>query len=222
MIASETKRLVVLLLLAAALAVWAGLEPQRLADLAAWRDGHPVLAVLAARVLASLAGATAVCVVTGVVVFSTRVERGIQGLLRFVTWPEARLLLSRLLEAMQAYAERRPDLLNVLAGSVGVQVLRIIQAYFLGLSLGMSQPLSLYLAYIPLILLVMLLPVTVNGLGTSQAAFVWCFAQASVPRATSFTLSVLFVALGIVGNLPGGLLYVTGGLSAGGRRSTSR
>lgn len=60
MIASETKRLVVLLLLAAALAVWAGLEPQRLADLAAWRDGHPVLAFLAALVLASLAGAAPV------------------------------------------------------------------------------------------------------------------------------------------------------------------
>ena len=59
----------------------------------------------------------------------------------------------------------------------------------------------------------MLLPITVNGIGTSQAAFVWCFGATGVGRPEAFALSVLFVALGIVGNLPGGLLYATGGLT---------
>ena len=65
----------------------------------------------------------------------------------------------------------------------------------------------------------MLLPVTFNGIGTSQAAFVWFFAQCrrAAPRRRS-RLSVLFVALGIVGNLPGGILYAFGH-SAAGRRS---
>jgi glucose uptake protein GlcU len=52
--------------------------------------------------------------------------------------------------------------------------------------------------------------VTFNGIGTSQAAFVWFFAQAGVGAATAFALSVLFVALGIVGNLPGGIIFVLG------------
>jgi len=56
----------------------------------------------------------------------------------------------------------------------------------------------------------MLLPVTFNGIGTSQVAFVWFFARAGVPAASAFALSVLFVALGIIGNLPGGLLYAFG------------
>ena len=72
------------------------------------------------------------------------------------------------------------------------------------------MPLATYFAFIPLILLVMLLPVTFNGIGTSQAAFVWFFARAGVPAAAAFALSVLFVALGIVGNLPGALLYLSG------------
>jgi glycosyltransferase 2 family protein len=67
-----------------------------------------------------------------------------------------------------------------------------------------------YLVYIPLILLVMLLPVTFNGIGTSQAAFVWSFGQAGVDAGSAFALSILFVALGIVGNLPGGFLYAVG------------
>jgi hypothetical protein len=56
----------------------------------------------------------------------------------------------------------------------------------------------------------MLLPITVNGIGTSQAAFVWFFARAGVDAAPAFALSVLFVALGVVGNLPGAVLYATG------------
>ena len=60
--------------------------------------------------------------------------------------------------------------------------------------------------------LVLLLPITINGLGTCQAAFVWSFGTVGVGAADAFALSVLFLALGIVGNLPGGVLYATGGL----------
>jgi hypothetical protein len=56
----------------------------------------------------------------------------------------------------------------------------------------------------------MLLPVTFNGIGTSQAGFVWFFARVGVEAPSAFALSVMFVALGVVGNLPGGILYATG------------
>jgi hypothetical protein len=74
--------------------------------------------------------------------------------------------------ATRAYSRFHGELANVLAGSVGVQILRVIQAYCLGRALGVDASLAVYFAFIPLILLVMLLPVTINGLGTSQVAFV--------------------------------------------------
>ncbi len=98
----------------------------------------------------------------------------------------------------------------MLACSLGVQVCASLQAFCLGRSLGIDAPLAAYFAFVPLILLIMLLPVTFNGLGTSQAAFVWFFARAGVTSAAAFALSVLFVALGIVGNLPGAMLYAAG------------
>jgi hypothetical protein len=55
----------------------------------------------------------------------------------------------------------------------------------------------------------MLLPITVSGLGTSQVSFDYLFGQAGVPSAQAVALSILFVALGIVGNLPGSVLYAT-------------
>ncbi|MGH9329398.1 MAG: lysylphosphatidylglycerol synthase domain-containing protein, partial [Vicinamibacterales bacterium] len=104
----------------------------------------------------------------------------------------------------------RASLVNVTLGSIGVQVLRIGQAYCLGMSLGIAAPLSVYFALIPIVLLVMLVPVTIYGLGTSQLAFVWLFGTAGVAEPQAFALSVLFVALGAVGNLPGGLIYALG------------
>jgi hypothetical protein len=116
----------------------------------------------------------------------------------------------RLLASIRRYARHHTQLVAVLGSSILVQVLRIVQAYFLGRALAIAAPLPTYFAFVPLILLVMLLPVTFNGIGTSQYAFFWFFGRAGVAAAPAFALSVLFVALGVVGNLPGGLLYAAG------------
>ena len=121
-----------------------------------------------------------------------------------------RTIGAELTRATRAYGAFHAELVNVLAGSIAVQVLRIIQAWCLGRALGIEAPLAIYFGLIPLILLVMLLPVSINGIGTSQMGFVWFFGRAGVAEPQAFALSVLFVALGVIGNLPGGLLYAFG------------
>jgi hypothetical protein len=121
-----------------------------------------------------------------------------------------RSLGTELTQATRAYGRFHGELANVLAGSVVVQILRVLQAWCLGRALGIDASMVIYFAFVPLILLVMLLPVSINGIGTSQAAFVWFFGRAGVPGADAFALSVLFLALGVIGNLPGGLLYAFG------------
>jgi uncharacterized membrane protein YbhN (UPF0104 family) len=119
---------------------------------------------------------------------------------------------SNLLRSLRRYNHSMGALLSVVGGSIAVQLLRISQAWMLGLALGLHPGFVAYLLYIPVILLVMLLPISINGIGTSQAAFVWLFAESGVAAPDAFALSVLFVALGVVGNLPGGILYAVGGL----------
>ena len=116
----------------------------------------------------------------------------------------------RIFAALNAYRGHRTELVAVLAASIAVQVIRILQAWFLGLSLGITAGLTTYFAFIPIILLVMLLPITFSGLGTGNLAFWWTFQRAGVSEADAFALSVLFIALGIVGNLPGAILFATG------------
>lgn len=155
----------------------------------------------------SLLVAGAACAAGAAVVFSAGASRLAQRTSTRLPFAPLRAISGELVEATRAYRSFRSELANVLAGSVAVQILRVIQAYCLGRALGIEASPAIYFAFIPLILLVMLLPVTVNGLGTSQVAFVWFFGRLGVPPAEAFALSVLFVALGLVGNLPGGLLF---------------
>jgi uncharacterized protein (TIRG00374 family) len=150
-------------------------------------------------------------------VFSDSVAALAGRLVRRISAQRVRTGLGRLLEAIRRYRWWTRALANVLAGSIGVQLLRVAQAWLLGVALGISLGPAAYLVYIPLILLVMLLPITVNGIGTSQAAFVWLFGLSGVAAADAFALSVLFVALGIVGNLPGAVLFAFGGMRKGDR-----
>ena len=160
-------------------------------------------------IVLSLAAGAAACAATLVVVFSDAAAR-LAGAAIGRLPARLRDFGDGLLASVRRYSAYHGQLGSVLFGSIAVQTLRIVQAYFLGRGLGIAAPAATYFAFVPLILLVMLLPVTFNGIGTSQAAFVWFFGRVGVAAPTAFALSVLFVALGVVGNLPGGLLYAFG------------
>jgi uncharacterized protein (TIRG00374 family) len=166
-----------------------------------------------AVVFAGLALTAALTLVTVLMIFSERFGLWCAGIAGKMPSAAVRRAAGAIVGSVRSYARFHGQLVNVLAASVGVQVLRIIQAYCLGRSLGIDAGLTIYFAFIPVILLIMLLPVTINGLGTSQAAFVWFFGRVGVDAAPAFALSILYVALGIVGNLPGGLLYAMKGLA---------
>jgi glycosyltransferase 2 family protein len=161
-------------------------------------------------VVATLAASIAACGVGFGLVFSERVAALGRAAAARVPIPRVQRLGGDLIDAVRRFARSHGELAAVLALSVAVQIIRTLQAWCLGRSLHMVQGLPVYFALVPVILLIMLLPVTINGLGTSQAAFVVLFGQAGSSDADAFALSVLFVALGVVGNLPGALLYATG------------
>ena len=158
-------------------------------------------------VVASLAAAFAACAAAGLVVFSDRAAAAVLGLAGAVPASAVRRVASSLTDAVRRYARHRTALARVLLMSIAVQAIRIVQAWCLGVALGIDVPLSTYFAVMPVILLIMQVPITINGLGTTQVAFVTLFAASGVGAAPATALSVLFLVLGVIGSLPGGVLY---------------
>jgi len=141
------------------------------------------------------------------VVFSESAAGLVQRAGQLVPIGAVRRITASLTDAVRRYARHHRELLRVLVMSILVQVARILQAWCLGRALGIDLPLPTYFAFMPVIMLVMQIPITVNGFGTTQIAFERLFVPAGVAAAPTFALSILFLALGIVGSLPGGVLY---------------
>ena len=111
-------------------------------------------------------------------------------------------------DSVARYRGRRGILLTVFGLSVVVQWLRILEVFLLGGSLGIPVDLSYYLVFMPMGLLVFMLPVSIAGIGLPQGAIVWLLRPAGVPDVQAFALSTLFVVVGLIGTLPGLWLYL--------------
>lgn len=162
------------------------------------------------ELLLSLGLMFAVCAVAAAVVFSETAAGWVRAFAALMPIALLRRVAETLTDAVRRYADHHREMVRVLAYSIVVQIIRVLQAWCLGVGLGLSLPASAYFAFIPVIVLIMQLPITPNGLGTTQAAFYWLFLPAGAPAPRVFALSVLFLALGIVGTLPGGVLYALG------------
>ncbi|MDA1307784.1 MAG: lysylphosphatidylglycerol synthase domain-containing protein, partial [Acidobacteria bacterium] len=132
----------------------------------------------------------------------------LSGVQRFATIDR---LARKFLAAAGQYGTRHGLVARVLTASIAVQVLRTLQTWCLGLALGLTVAGTWYFAAVPVIVLLVLLPISFAGLGTANVAFVYLFSLAGVPAEDAFILSLLFLALSVLGNLPGGLLFAVGG-----------
>jgi uncharacterized membrane protein YbhN (UPF0104 family) len=134
---------------------------------------------------------------------------------RWIRWLPERLwhvtpvrLSLRIADGLAAY-RATPGTLGIVFGlSVFVQLLRILQAYGLGLGLGIDVPFSYYLVFMPIGLLMLLLPVSISGFGLPQGVIVWLLRPLGVPDPLSLALATLIILSGLFGNLPGAWLYL--------------
>ena len=157
-----------------------------------------------------LGGMGIVCAIAAAVVFSGRAANLIRATAERLPLNVLHRVAAALTDAVRAYASHHGPIVRVLVLSIVVQIFRVLQAWCLGRGLGIDLPLVTYFAFIPLIVFIMQVPITPNGLGTTQLAFDRFFVPQGAPRPEVFALSVLFLGLGILGSLPGGILYAFG------------
>jgi len=101
---------------------------------------------------------------------------------------------------------------GALAISLVFNVLLIAVNYLIALSLRVEIPLWYFLLFIPLISFLLILPISLSGLGVREGGYVYLFAQAGVSAPLALTMSLLFYALNVASGLIGGVLYAFEGV----------
>jgi len=101
---------------------------------------------------------------------------------------------------------------GALAISLVFNVLLIAVNYLIALSLRVEIPLWYFLLFIPLISFLLILPISLSGLGVREGGYVYLFAQAGVSAPLALAMSLLFYVLNVASGLIGGVLYAFEGV----------
>jgi len=146
------------------------------------------------------------------VTFTLLLSRRLRGLIsRLFTW--------RLLAPLAPMWERVSDAFNAyrfkygaLALAFGVALAGIactsLVNWCLSQSMGGQMSLPMIFLFNPLIALVLMVPISIGGIGVSQTAYPFFYGLAGVPVAHALAVSLLMQAVAIIASLPGGVFWL--------------
>lgn len=119
---------------------------------------------------------------------------------------ERRQQLQMLLDLLRA-----PKLLlESTVWSIVVQVAAVLILWCLGIGLGLEVPIAYYCVLVPMVSLLMLLPISLNGMGVREGGTVLFLLPLGVEESAALTLAFLWFTTGVAVSLLGGVVYLFG------------
>lgn len=105
-------------------------------------------------------------------------------------------------------AARKSVLAKSFLYSIGIQFLVIISVYIIAWGLSLKMSLFSFFVFIPLVNILLLIPVSISGIGLREGAFVFFFGTIGVPPEKAMALSFLWFLSQVAASLPGLYEYV--------------
>jgi uncharacterized protein (TIRG00374 family) len=141
------------------------------------------------------------------VILSRRVRALVERLFAWKLLAPFAPIYSRLSMALNAYRHSYGPLALAFCTSLLTLVLTNFTDYLIVQSLGGGIPLIYIFLFNPIIAFVLLVPISVGGLGVTQAIYPFFYGLVGVPQSLAFTLSLLKQLVIYITSLPGGVLW---------------
>lgn len=117
-------------------------------------------------------------------------------------------LVDKFFFSFSCYGANRRLLINVMLISFAFQLSVICIVYLLARSLHAHVSFIYFSAFVPLIGLMEVLPISINGIGLRDAGYVFFFGWAGMTDIQTRSLALLFLAMSVCYSLVGGLIYL--------------
>ncbi len=108
--------------------------------------------------------------------------------------------------AISIYRYKRTAILIGILLSFGVQTAIGIQNFFIARSLHLQLDLLPCIVFPSIISVIIMLP-SIGGLGIREVSYVYFFNMMGIPKEASFSLSIIFYLVGVIGSLPGAVIF---------------
>jgi uncharacterized protein (TIRG00374 family) len=115
-------------------------------------------------------------------------------------------LVSRVYVAMHSYRDHAGVLVVVFVVTLAIQAVRVLAVWLSGEAVGIDLPPRPYYVMGPLLLLVMMIPFTVNGLAVRESFFVSFLGNLGVDPDQAFSAGFLFFVVTLLMAVPGAVI----------------
>lgn len=118
-----------------------------------------------------------------------------------------KILLFR--ETILHYRTQKRPFLNATLWAFLLQLNVILYYFLIGKALHLKIQFVDYFIFIPIVLIIQLVPITISGLGLREASYIEIFKFYAIPSQTAFSFSLVDVAFLLVLGAIGGVIYIT-------------
>ncbi len=116
--------------------------------------------------------------------------------------------ISTVLDILVQFRSHPWPLVKVILLGLALQLLFILHYYLLSIAFSLDLPFSFFMVVIPVIFLLSMLPVSINGIGVRENLFVYFFAKVSVSPEKSLAIAWMAFVMILFYALIGGLIYM--------------
>jgi uncharacterized membrane protein YbhN (UPF0104 family) len=120
--------------------------------------------------------------------------------------------MRRLVGGVQLYLTMPRLIATSTALSIVVQAANVVVLWLAGLAIGADIPASYYWILVPMVTLLTLVPISLNGMGVREGGMVLFLAPLGVESATAVTLAFLWFMVFTATSLVGVVIYLAGNL----------
>jgi hypothetical protein len=166
----------------------------------------------AASFIWPIAGVSLGCVIVLAIIFNRATVDKIERLLSRLGMGKVAKKVSQAYHAVFVLSDQKSVLFWAFMISVALQVNVVLFYYLVSLSLGLGVSVLYFFLIIPIVLIILLVPFSINGIGISESAYVFFLGMVGTTAADAIALSWLAFGLMLTQGLVGGLIFAVRGV----------
>jgi uncharacterized protein (TIRG00374 family) len=153
-------------------------------------------------------GAFAVFLIGNIAIFTPRLHQILVRLLNLAKLNRIAAKIDAISNAFQIMSKHRMVLVVSLLISLINQILVISVTWVTAIGLRLNIPASHFFIFVPVITLISMIPISLNGMGLREYAYLSLFQSLGIHPASCFALGLVSSLLIILSSLPGGVIYI--------------
>jgi hypothetical protein len=160
------------------------------------------------RVDALVAGLFVISLLMYLAVFRRDVLAWVEWPFRILRLRRPAVRMSQVMDGLHAYREQGGRLAALLALGVLIQVMRVFMHVSVARALGLQIPLGAIFTFVPILAAIVMLPISLNGIGVREGASVLLFGIVGLTGAQAISFQLLTWLLAVLVSLLGGVIFV--------------